>query len=341
MLDLISIGDVTEDVFVEVTKAASLHCTTNDVCKLDFKFGTKLAIEKVNKLLGGNAGNVAIGTRRLGLKSALYAEVGDDTQGQLIYTELKKNNVSTKYFYRKKGQKTNYSVVLYYKGERTILVHHEPRQYKFPKLPKAKALYLTSMGKGSEKIFKPLLQYLKKHKPLLGFNPGTHQINLGLKKLKPLFALSTAVFINTEEAKRLLKTNKHDFPYLLKGLHKTGAKIITITDGPNGSYTYDGEQFYFCPTFHVPVIERTGAGDAFSTGFMTALIKNKTIPEAMVHGSLSSAGVIQKIGPQHGLITASLQEKIIKANPTYRARTFKGKEVTKKKVYHHKKYKKF
>ncbi len=139
----------------------------------------------------------------------MYSEVGADTQGELIYQSMKDNKVNTRYFYRKKGQKTNYSVVLYYKGDRTILVHHEKRDYKFPRLGKSRFIYLTSMAKGSEKIFGPLTKYLKKNKSKMGFNPGSHQLRLGLKKIKPMLEASEVVFLNVQETQRLLgKKNK-------------------------------------------------------------------------------------------------------------------------------------
>tara|TARA_Y100000310_G_scaffold342845_1_gene447846 strand:+ start:1572 stop:2594 length:1023 start_codon:yes stop_codon:yes gene_type:complete len=340
MFDVISIGDVTEDVFVGVDKVASVHCHGRS-CHLDFKFGTKLAINDVSKLIGGNAGNVAIGSSRLGLKSALYAEVGRDSQGERLLQALKDNKVSTKYFYLKKNEKTNYSVVLYFKAERTILVHHEHRQYKFPRLAKAKWAYLTSMAKGSEKIFPPLSKYIKKNKVILGFNPGTYQLKLGLKKLKPILKQAKFICINTEETQRLLKTKKRDFHYLTRKLQETGPEISVITDGPNGTYCHDGENYYYCPIYEVPLVERTGAGDAFSTGFLSALVHKKTIPEALKWGTINSASVIQKVGPQEGLIKLSLLNKIIKANPNFKAREFKCKEILKNKRCFPKKYQKF
>ena len=336
MLDIISIGDVTEDVFVQVGDGVTLHGN-----HLDFTFPTKLGIDKVDKLVGGNAGNIAIGTARLGLKSALYAEVGADSQGELIYRSMRENKVSTRYFFRKKGQKTNYSVVLYYKGDRTILVHHEPRDYKFPRLGKSKFVYLTSMAKGSEKIFTPLLKYLKKTKAKMGFNPGTHQLNLGLKKIKSILEATEVVFLNVEETQKLLGTKKRDMMFLTRKLQETGPKIACVTDGPKGSYSYDGSKYLFCPIYDVPIMERTGCGDAFSTGFMSALCNGKDVGEAMKWGTISSAGVVQKVGPQNGLVQLSLMKRALKGNPKFKVREFNSAEVKRGNVYKPVKVKKF
>ena len=284
---------------------------------------------------------MAIGAARLGLKSALYAEVGNDTQGIRLKQSLIDNKVSTKYFYLKKGEKTNYSVVLYYKGDRTILVHHEKRQYKFPKLEKSKWVYLTSMATGSQKIFKPLQAYLKKTKAKLGFNPGTHQIKLGTKKILPIIKICDVMFINTQETQTILNTKTNDFRKLTKGLYNLGTKIAVVTDGPNGAYCYDGTDYWYSPIYDVKILERTGCGDAFSTGFLSALAKGKTTPQAMIWASLNSAGVVQQVGPQNGLIKLSILNKILKANPKYKARKFTTAQIKSNKIYKPKKYKSF
>ena len=254
---------------------------------------------------------------------------------------MKDNNVSTKYFYRKKGQKTNYSVVLYYKGDRTILVHHEKRDYKFPRLGRSTFVYLTSMAKGSEKIFDPLLKYLKKNKSKMGFNPGTHQLNLGLKKIKSMLQATEVVFLNVEETQKLLGTKRRDMMYLARKLQETGPNVACVTDGPKGSYSYDGEKYLFCPIYDVPIMERTGCGDAFSTGFMSALSNGKDVGEAMMWGTISSAGVVQKVGPQNGLVSLSLMKRALKGNHKFKFREFNVKEVKKRNVYTPVKVKKF
>ncbi len=326
MIDVLAIGDVTEDVFIEVSNAASLHCDSLHHCHLDFDFGTKIAIERVDKLIGGNAGNMAIGSSRLGLHSALYAQVGADSSGKSIQASLRKDHVSTAYFSLNSKQKTNYSVVLHYKGERTILVHHEPRAYQLPKFSAARFVYLTSMAKGSEKIFPSLLSYIKKNKVKLGFNPGTHQLNLGLEKLKPLLKETNILFLNVEEAQFLLKVKTRKISDLLEKLSKVGPSIVVITDGDQGAYSYDGKIFLFCPIYVVPAIERTGCGDAFATGFLSALLHDQNTSEAMRWGTINSASVLQKIGPQEGLLHLSFLKKILQANPNFKVQKWSENE---------------
>ena len=341
MIDVISVGDVTEDVFVQV-KDLQIDCEHGkNVCLLCMRYADKIAAEKVDKLIGGNAGNFAIGARRLGLSSALYAEVGDDIQGKIILDSLKKDNVSTKYFSLTKGTKTNYSVVINHNAERTILVHHEKKVYKKKNLEKAKWLYLTSMGKGSEKLFPFLIRYIKKNNVKIGFNPGTHHLNLGMKGLKNVLKSSSITSLNTEETMLLLKTDKRDFRYLTRKLWETRCEIAIVTDGPKGSYVYDGKNYWYCPIYDVPIIERTGCGDSYTTAFIVAIIYGKSVEEAMKWGTINAASVIQHIGPQEGLLKKNMLLKILNANPDFKARKFDTEEVKTRTKYKPVKFKRF
>jgi sugar/nucleoside kinase (ribokinase family) len=65
---------------------------------------------------------------------------------------------------------------------------------------------------------------------------------------------------------------------------------------------FDGIKFLHCPVFPVDAYERTGAGDAFGSGFLAALIKGKTMEEALIWGTVNSASVIGYVGAQRGLL---------------------------------------
>jgi sugar/nucleoside kinase (ribokinase family) len=78
-----------------------------------------------------------------------------------------------------------------------------------------------------------------------------------------------------------------------------------ITDGGNGSFVYDGSKFFKAGVLPVDAYERTGAGDAFGSGCLSAIIKNKPLDEALVWGTLNSASVIGYVGPQKGLLKES------------------------------------
>lgn len=173
-------------------------------------------------------------------------------------------------------------------------------------------LYLTSTGHGWEKIYQEILSKLSVDKTKLAFNPGTYQFKAPVDVLHPVFAKTYTLFVNKEEAQLLVNNNREgDIKMLQDKLYQLGPRIVVITDGPKGSYSYDGRHRLFMPILDAPVVERTGAGDSFSSAFCAALMYDKTIEEAMVWGTYNAASVIGQIGPQVGLLTyKQMQEKL-------------------------------
>ncbi len=322
--DIISIGDCTMDMFLKLDTSATRLCrkdTRN--CFLMLSYADKIEADDQVFATGGNSSNLAIGSSRLGLKSAFYTVLGQDQIGDGILDSFHQEGVATDYVQRQKEQ-TNFHVVLNHEAERTILIYHHTRKYRLPKLKRSEWIYYSSMGEGFEKIHPALVSHVKKHKIKLGFNPGTIQLRAGYKALKSVIDVTEVLILNTEEAERLLgsKHNGHDVKKLLTSLHEIGAKQVVITDGPNGSYAYDGKTYWHMGIYDVPVIERTGAGDSTSTGIIAALAYGKPLNEALRWGVFNSASVIQEIGPQRGLLTKSKMMKFLRDNSDITAKEF-------------------
>ncbi|MFA5854279.1 MAG: carbohydrate kinase family protein [Patescibacteria group bacterium] len=319
--DIISVGDATLDVFVSLKEASVLCNLQKDVCQLCLSYADKIPVEKVQRLIGGNAANNAVGSSRLGLKAAFYSIVGNDETGRNIMETVCDAKVSCEYMQIDKKQESNYSVVLNYKGERTILVYHIDRKYKMPKFKPTKWFYLTSMGKNHLGFHMELLAHVKKTGAQLAFNPGTHQLKEGLEKLRPLLAETSVLFVNKEEAQRLVGQIA-DIKELIVAMKRIGSKIVVITDGDKGSYAHDGVSFWKCGITKTAVVERTGAGDSFATAFLAATIQGKQIPEALHWGTMNSGSVITKVGPQAGLLTKPQIQAWLKKYPKPRAVKF-------------------
>jgi sugar/nucleoside kinase (ribokinase family) len=312
--DLLSVGDTTTDVFLELHDA-SIHChLKRRECLLCISYADKVAVERVTTVHAvGNAANNANGSARLGLRAAIWTLLGHDENGDAARDVFRAEGVDPRFVETDRKRKTNYSVVLNFQAERTILVYHEHRTYRFPtKLPHSRWVYLTSMGQGWEAIAPGLLRYLKRTGAKLGFNPGTHQIKSGLKVLRPLFRNTEALIVNVEEAQRILKESSRDVGKLLRALAAFGPKMVVVTDGRDGSHAWDGTHHFFMPIYPdpKPVVERTGCGDSYSTGFLAAFMHGGTIRDGMQWGSANARMVVQFIGAREGLQT---QAEILRA----------------------------
>ncbi len=302
MFDIISIGDATIDTLVGISDANVACSIDKSGCMLQLRFADKLPVETIAQKVAGNAANNAIGCARMGYRVAMHTMLGADPSGHHIERELVANGVSSKFIEKNKKDDSNASTVINFKGERTILVYHAPRKYRLPKLPKAKWAYYTSVGENHKKYNAQVITYVKKHGVKLGYNPGTYQFLEGKEQVRKVCAVAEVLFVNVEEAARIVGKKK-DIKAYHRALHRLGTKIVVITDGRNGSYVFDGKTHYQMGIYtHAPVIERTGAGDSYAVGFISARMDGKDISEAMRRGNVNSTSVISKIGPQDGLL---------------------------------------
>lgn len=302
--DIISIGDTSLDTFLMIDHASLLCSLDKTTCWFCLNYAEKIPVKELHFSPGGNACNNAVGSARLGLKIALYTILGDDDSGRRIIDHIKDEKVSDTYLQIERGNPTNYSTVLSYKTERTILVYHDIRPYKLPVLAPAKWIYFTSMGKGFEKVFRSMVRYLNSNGTKLAFNPGTHQLLAGKKVLEPMLRICDVLILNKEEALSLVGAHPMTpVQDILRQLRNLGPELAVVTDGNKGAFGFDGRNSYRMPPMPAKVVERTGAGDAFSTGLIAALAYDLPLSEALMWGAANAASVIEKIGPQAGLLT--------------------------------------
>ena len=312
--DVVCVGNAKIDTFLtlhEANTSLRLIKQTNELC---IKFGEKITVDKAELLLGGNAANVAVGTSRLGLNVTLVAEIGEDEFAQKIINTLSKEKVDVSNVTQTEGQQSSFSTIINFKGERTIFSEHVKRNHNFTfENISTKWVYLTSLGDEWKSAYDKTVDFVKRTKARLAFNPGTLQISEGVKNIENVLSLTDILFVNKEEAETLLMINDKGLMIndLLKGLRELGPKIVVITDGKNGSYAIDEKgEILKEEIVETKVVEKTGAGDAYSSGFVAAFLYNKSIVDAMDWGAKNSASVIGKVGAQDGLLHKSDFEKI-------------------------------
>lgn len=324
-LDFVAIGDTVVDAFIRLKEAHTTCDADTGAGELHMAFGAKIPYEFVNVIYAvGNSANASVSASRLGLKSALITNLGQDDDGERCLKSLAKENVSTQYIRMHNNKKTNYHYVLWFDSERTILIKHEVFPYTLPlDTPGPKWLYLSSLGETSLDFHHEIARYLATHpETKLVFQPGTFQIKLGTETLKDVYRHTEVFFCNVEEARLILKTNEPEPKNLAKMMATLGPKINVITDGPKGAYVYDGTNVWFMPPYPdpAPPHERTGAGDAFASTFVSALALGKTPSEAITWAPINSMSVVQKIGAQEGLLSrAELEHFLATAPENYRA----------------------
>ncbi len=321
--DFVALGDITTDAFIQLSKKdARVVCDIEGrPCQLQMNFGDKLPYESVTIVPAvGNSPNAAVSAHRLGLKAALVTNLGHDRNGKDCLEALRREGVSTEYVKVHERKLTNYHYVLRLGAERTILIKHEVYPYTLPDFHEPpRYLYFSSIGESGVDFHHEVAGYVKNHRETkLVFQPGTFQIRLGAKALADLYAVTDIFFCNKEEAQTILGTKEDHFPKLLKGLKDLGPRLPVITDGPKGSYVTDEQGV----TWHMPMypdpkdpVDRTGAGDSFSSTFTAAIALGKSPAEALSWGPINSMSVVQYIGAQAGLLSRTELEKLLSSAP--------------------------
>jgi len=318
-MDFLAIGDIVVDAFIKLKDAQIDGIPDTPSYKICIPFADKVPYEDVFVVSAvGNAGNAAVSAARLGLKTALVTNVGDDREGEDCLSVLKKEKIDPSFIKINENAKTNYHYVLWYGAERTILIKHQDYKYTLPEIGNPKWIYFSSVNETAFPFHLQLADYLDSHPDIkLAFQPGKFEIKLGKEKLARLYKHAKMFFCNVEEAEKILGIEDLGVKDLLKKMHELGPENVIITDGPKGAYAYDGKEIYFINPYPdpKPPYSRTGAGDAFSSTIVSATILGKTLPEAMAWGGINAMSVVQQVGAQKGLLSQEKIEEYLKNAP--------------------------
>lgn len=326
--DFVAVGDITIDAFIQLCEKDAHVSEEPETGRktLSMSFGDKLPYKEVTIVNAvGNSPNAAVSAHRLGLKSALVTNLGHDRYGTDCLNQLRHEQVATDFVKVHEDKRTNYHYVLRYGAERTILINHEEYPYVLPDFAAPpRFIYFSSVGENGVSFHHDIARYVQQHpETKLVFQPGTFQIKLGFETLKDLYAVTEIFFCNKEEAQRILETNERDVPTLVRQFAQKGPRIPVITDGPHGAYALDGGDVWHMPMYPdpAPPVDRTGAGDSFSSTFTAAIALGHDVKTALSWGPVNSMSVVQHIGAQKGLLTRQqLSEHLAHAPDTYVAR---------------------
>lgn len=299
MYDLISIGNVIIDLYF---KGSELTIKED---RFNLAIGGKYLADTFYEGVGGSGANVAIGLSNSGLNTAVVAKVGENVFKQIILQKLIKKSVSTEFLIYTHDFFNISAILISQKGEKTVIHHATPHiHFDMPEVIKKKLLNSVSVYMGNlpdiplqEKV--GLLSLFAAENKRTYLNLGASDIALGLAKLAPLMNLSNTLIMNSHEYSDLVGKKKDRIDFSKNCLKSVGSseKTLLITDGENGSYVYRSDKVYFQPAIKSQnIVDTTGAGDAYTAGFIAALENNEPIEQAMQAGALKARKIIEKIG---------------------------------------------
>ena len=266
--------------------------------------GQKLDLDEVVFATGGNVTNAAVTFARQQLHSKYVWYLGTDVASEAILQELDKEGIDTSAVIQKDGYRASYSVILMLDGgERTILNYHGT------KLPSAASdldlsviqtgswVYVSSLG--DIDLLEQIVTEASKHGVKVMLNPAGVEL-AEPDKLKTILQDVTVLAVNKEEAKQIV--SGETLEELVRHAHHY-CPVVIVSDGPNGAMATDGTTVVMAGMYEdVPVIDRTGGGDAFGSGFLSQHAIGMSLKDAMIFASANSTSVVTKIGAKEGIL---------------------------------------
>ncbi|MBI5466207.1 MAG: carbohydrate kinase family protein [Candidatus Kerfeldbacteria bacterium] len=320
------IGSATWDVLFTTPEAKLLSAARRRRRFLAFPYGGKLDAKDVTYGFGGGAANVSVGLTRLGLSATIITRLGRDWRGDEVVKNLRLKGVVTNRLQRDSAETTPLSFVVTTGGPRDHVAFVARGAAKNLKIPSSLPVpgswfYVTSLAspRWSSQLL-ALFKSAKENKQSVFWNPGTKQLedSRAMRRLLPYVTILDLNHAEAEFLARDLKLRDGTTAGLLEALHRSGAKNVLMTEGAKGAHFYDGWQVYYHHSLEVELVNTTGAGDGFGSGWLAGYVSSGgRIEQAMRWGMLNSSSVILQVGAQRGLLTLpqlkSFERQYVKA----------------------------
>lgn len=260
-----------------------------------------------NKFFGGSPANIVMNVRKLGIRSLLASAVGKDGLGKFLINHLLHAGIDTTCV-----QQVDYStsmvvvtkskstpIPIFYRGADCQLTYS-------PELDKAlknsKILHFScwpiSMMPARHTIER-VVEEARKNNILVCFDPNYHPMiwqkgEDGIEYVKSIIGMVDIIKPSEDDAERLF--GKDTPENQIEKFLNLGAKLVIMTLGKDGAIVSNGSETLQLDTLATDVVDTTGAGDAFWSGFYTAIVKGYTIREAIYLGFAVSAYKLQYTG---------------------------------------------
>lgn len=306
MFDIVSIGAATVDIFI-TSPSVKLSGGV-----LSFKASSKNEINSGFICSGGGATNSATTFSRLGLQTNCISLLGQDPLSEYVQNDLTKEKIDTSFLRYSKKDNTDFSVIFVGPdGSRTVFTNRGSSCLKssylpWSKLKKAKWFYITSL-EGNLDLLETIIGFAKDNEISLALNPGSREITSPCRLLSLISHIDFLLLNQTEsEALSGLSAASSSFWDFFLNLSPT----VAITNGRLGAHLLTSTDHLYSPIINVSPVDETGAGDAFGSAAVAALIHGHSPQTALEWGIKNSASVVSFLGTKKGVLTL----KQIKSN---------------------------
>ena len=304
---MLSIGTATQDVFLVGKKIFAPIKGADGKLFEHIPLGVKLDLDDVVFSTGGNASNASVTFARAGLESMFMGVAGTEPAGQAVMSDLDQEGVDTRYVHQSEKYHTAYSTLLLApNGERTVLrygghsLSDTGRELNLKAIGEADWVYVSSVG--SLELLEKIISKAAGLGVRVAYNPSPMELKQPAK-LRALLDDVSVLIANKEEMSLLVEGN--NLEELAR--HATNlVSVVAVTDGMRGSVASDGKWLVKAGMYeNVPIVDRTGAGDAYGSGLVAMLSQGKSLAEATLFASANATSVVTEIGAKAAILTKS------------------------------------
>ncbi len=317
MLDIVTIGSATLDIFLKSDQfTIDRHKNGVYLCE---KYEGKIEAQELVMVSGGGATNSAVSYARKGLSAAPIIEMGRDPAAEMVLLDLAREKVDLSLVVQEPDETTAVSVILLsgQGGNSIVTFRGASRQLTasdilFDKLGMILKpggwIHLTSVG-GDMELVNKVLSWGKEKGRKVFWNPGKEEIKAFKGPALPRQGRALLDAANILQLNRSEASVFFDIDFISDEIWKvehcpSPPEVISIiTDGEReGRICHQGKCYWY-QGIKTQMVDSTGAGDAFGSGFVAALMSGKQIAEAVDWGRKQAASVVEHIGAKAGLMT--------------------------------------
>lgn len=251
-------------------------------------------VHSFNKSIGGADSNVAIALARLGHEAGWFSKLGNDEFGRYIQNTIRgegvdvsrvrfTNEANTGLLFKERFSGENPNVYYYRKESAASKLSIEDLDSEYIK--KAKIIHITGITPALSKSVRDLvfevLKIAKENHVTISFDPNIRLKLWTLEEAKPVLLeiakMSDIIFPGKEEGEMLLGISNEK--EIASKFIEMGCKIAAVKLGENGCYIADKDNEVYVEGYKVNPIDTVGAGDGFTAGFLSGILRNLSLKE--------------------------------------------------------------
>lgn len=284
-------------------------------------------VRSFDAYVGGCPTNVSVGTRRLGLRSALLTAVGDDQVGDFVLAFLRHEGVETRFIPRKPGRRTSAVILAIQPPDRFPLTFYRDNcadralteeDVRAAPIAESRLVFLTGTGLSHEPARSATLSAAAIARQAgaevlvdLDYRPDQWDAPQAFSHHVGKLLGFAHLAVGTEDEVRAAG-RRDDLGQAARALRGHGLEALVVKRGPRGARIArrDGESVDV-PAFPVEVLNVLGAGDAFASGLMYGRLQGWSLEAAVRLGNAAGAIVVTRHGCANFMPTLAECEELM------------------------------